>query len=40
MCWFAQGEPYVSYEAMIERIVESSSSFCNVHGVVDDNSNP
>jgi hypothetical protein len=34
--WFAHGEPYVPYETMVERIVGSTSSSSNVHGVVDD----
>ena len=40
MCWYAHGEPYVPHDTMIERIIDSTSSSSNVHGVVDDNSNP
>jgi hypothetical protein len=40
MCWFVHGEPYVLYETMIQRIVESTSNSSSVHGVADDNSNP
>ncbi|KAL9400233.1 hypothetical protein Peur_009194 [Populus x canadensis] len=40
MCWYAYEEPYVPHDTMIERIVELTSSSSNVHGVVDDNSNP
>jgi hypothetical protein len=38
--WFAHGEPYVTYETMIERMIGSTFSSSNVHGVVDDNNNP
>jgi len=38
-CWFTYGEPYVPYETMIERMVGSTSSSSNVHGVVNDNNN-
>jgi len=40
LCWFAHKEPNIPYEAMVERIVSSTSSYSNVHGVVNDNSNP
>ena len=33
-------EPYVPYDTMVERMVESTSSASNMHGVVDDNNNP
>ena len=39
ICWFAHGEPHVPLQTMVERIVGSISSFNNVHGVIDDNSN-
>jgi hypothetical protein len=39
-CWFAHGEPYVPYETTIERMVGSTSISSNVHGAVDDNTNP
>jgi hypothetical protein len=39
MCCFAHKEPYVPHETMIERIVKSTSSSSNVHGVIDDNHN-
>jgi len=39
MCLFAHEEPYVPHETMIERMIGSTSSFNNVHGVVDDNCN-
>ena len=34
---FAYGEPYVPYETMLERIFGSTSTFRNIHEVVDDN---
>jgi len=40
LSWFAYGEPYIPYETMVEMMVESISSFSNMNGVVDDNSNP
>jgi hypothetical protein len=40
MCWYAHGEPFVPHETMVERMVETTSSASNMHGVVDDNSNP
>jgi len=39
LCWFALWEPYVPYKTLIEMMVESTSSFSNVYGVVDDNNN-
>jgi hypothetical protein len=39
LCWFTYGEPYVPYKTMVERMVESTYSSSNVHGVVDDNIN-
>jgi len=39
LCWFTRREPYVPYKTMVERMVESTYSSSNVHGVVDDNSN-
>jgi len=39
LCWYAHGEPYVPYETMIERMVESTSSSSNMYEVVDDNNN-
>jgi hypothetical protein len=40
LCWFSYREPYVPHETMVEWMVESTSSSSNVHGIVDDNSNP
>jgi hypothetical protein len=40
LCWYAHEEPYISHETMVEMIVGSTSSASDVHGVVDDNSNP
>ena len=39
MCWFAQGEPYVSHKTIMKRMIGSTSSSSNMHEVVDDNSN-
>jgi hypothetical protein len=39
LCWYAHKETYIPHDTMIERIVGSTSSSSNVHGVVD-NSNP
>jgi len=39
LCWFIHEKQYVPYKAMIERIVKSTSSSNNMHGVIDDNSN-
>jgi len=36
----AYGEPYVPHDTMVERMVGSTSTSSNVHGVVDDTSNP
>jgi hypothetical protein len=38
-CYNANREPYVPYETMVEKIVESTSNSSNMHEVVDDNSN-
>jgi len=40
LCWYAHKEPYVPHDTMIEKMVMSTSSYSNMHGVVDDNSNP
>jgi hypothetical protein len=37
--WFAHGKPYVPYETMIQRMVESTFSSNNMYGVVDDHGN-
>jgi Tfp pilus assembly protein PilP len=37
--WYAHGEPYVHHDTMVERMVGSTSSNGNVHGIIDDNSN-
>jgi len=40
LCWFAYREPNIAYEVMVERIVSSTSSYSNMHEVVNDNNNP
>jgi hypothetical protein len=40
LCLFTPSEPYIPYETIIKRMVESTSSSSNVHWVIDDNSNP
>jgi hypothetical protein len=40
LCWYAYRELFVRNESMIERMVGLTSSANNVHGVVNDNSNP
>ena len=40
LCWYAHREPFGPHETMVERMVRSTSSASNVHGVVNDNSNP
>jgi hypothetical protein len=40
LCWYAHRELFVHNESMIERVVGSTSSANNEHGVVNDNSNP
>jgi hypothetical protein len=40
LCWYAHGELFVPHETMVERMVGSTSSANNVHGVETDNSNP
>jgi len=40
LCWYAHGEPYVPHNTMVEKMVGSTFSVSNVHGVVNDNSNP
>jgi hypothetical protein len=39
LCWFAHVELYVPYKIIIERMVRSTYSSSNVHGVIYDNSN-
>jgi hypothetical protein len=39
-CCSAHVQPFVSYKTMVDRMVGSTSSANNMHGVVDDNSNP
>jgi hypothetical protein len=40
LCWYAHGELFVHNKSMEERVVGSTSSASNVHGVANDNSNP
>jgi hypothetical protein len=40
MCRYAHEEPYIPHETIVEMMIRSTSSASNVHGVVDDNSNP
>ena len=40
LCWYAHGEQFVHHKTMVERMVGSTSSTSNVHGVETDNSNP
>jgi predicted transcriptional regulator len=37
--WYAYGESDVPHDTMVERMIGSTSTSSNVHGVVDDNSN-
>ena len=39
LCWYAHREPYVPQDTMVERMVGSTSSASNIHGVVVNNSN-
>jgi hypothetical protein len=39
MCWYAYEELFVRNKSMGERVVGSTSSASNVHGVANDNSN-
>jgi len=40
LCWYAHEELFVCNESMTEMMVGSTFSASNVHGVVNDNSNP
>jgi hypothetical protein len=40
LCWYAHGELFVRNDSMRERVVGSTSSANNVHGVANENSNP
>jgi hypothetical protein len=40
MYWYAHEEPYVPHDTIVKRMFGSTFSASNVHGVVDDNSNP
>jgi hypothetical protein len=40
LCWYTYGEQSVRNESMVERMVMSTFSASNVHGVANDNSNP
>jgi len=40
LCWYAHGELFVRNDNMRERVVGSTSSASNVHGVANDNNNP
>ena len=37
LCWFTHGEPYVSYESVIKKMVGSTSRSSNIHGFIDNN---
>jgi hypothetical protein len=40
LCWYAHEELFVRNESIVERVVGSTSSASNVHGVKNDNNNP
>jgi len=40
MCWYAHKKLFVSNESKVGKMDGSTSSASNMHGVVDDNSNP
>ena len=40
LCWYAHEELFVRNESIVERVVGSTSSASNVHGVANDNNNP
>jgi hypothetical protein len=40
LCWYAHEELFVRNESIVERVVGSTSSASNVHGVPNDNNNP
>jgi hypothetical protein len=40
LCWYAHEELFVPNESMVERVVGSTSSACNMHEVGNENSNP
>jgi hypothetical protein len=40
LCWYVHGELFVCNKSMEERVVGSTSSASNVHGVANDNRNP
>ena len=40
LCCYTHGELFVCNKSMGERVVRSTSSASNVHGVANDNSNP
>jgi hypothetical protein len=40
LCLYTHGELFIRNESMVERMVGSTSSANNVHGVINDNSNP
>ena len=39
LCQFAHREPCVPYKTIVERMIGSTSSYSNEHGVVDDKNN-
>jgi len=40
LCWYAHIELFVRNDSIGERMVGSTSSASNVHGVANDNNNP
>jgi hypothetical protein len=40
LCWYAHGELFVHNKSMGERVVGSTFSASNMHGVANDNNNP
>jgi hypothetical protein len=40
LCWYAYREVYIRNKSMRERVIGSTSSASNAHGVANDNSNP
>jgi hypothetical protein len=40
LCWYAHGELFIRNESVVERMVWSTSSASNVHGVINYNNKP
>ena len=40
LCWYTYGETHVPYKTLLEKMIDSTSSYSNIYWFTDNNSNP